>query len=114
MIKSFKTKKIKGSPSGYFLKKEDFNSKKLKGFKNIGNTKEVSKNDQSWFTPLLRVFPFKPSECQDIKVVDLDSHRNPLIVFQPDWLSQQMCPRQGEKGSYGNSQPTGADRTNLF
>lgn len=46
MIISFKTKKIKGSPSGYFVTKEDFNSKKLKGFKNIGNTKEVSKNDE--------------------------------------------------------------------
>lgn len=46
MIKSFKTKKIKGSPSGYFVTKEDFNSKKLKGFKNIGNTKDISKNEE--------------------------------------------------------------------
>jgi hypothetical protein len=46
MITSFKTKKIKGSPSGYFVTKEDLNSKKLKGFKNIGNTKDISKNEE--------------------------------------------------------------------
>jgi hypothetical protein len=46
MIISFKTKKIKGSPSGFFVTKEEFKSKKLKGFKNIGNTKAVINNKE--------------------------------------------------------------------
>lgn len=56
MILKFKTKKIKGSPSGYFVTEDSISDKKLSGFRNIGLTIDVANNstildsilDKSW------------------------------------------------------------------